>query len=73
MFLAGFHDRGWDVDGKWVSNATVTDANVVNTACGSTLAEIFDQARLGNVCVNVHSVANPSGVVRGQLEPTGED
>ena len=72
VFLAGFHDRGWDVDGKWVSNATVTDANVVNTACGTTLAEIFEQARLGNVYVNVHSVANPSGVIRGQLEPTSQ-
>ena len=29
VFLAGFHAPGWDVDGKWVSNATITDANVV--------------------------------------------
>ncbi|OGL15095.1 MAG: hypothetical protein A3F92_01450 [Candidatus Rokubacteria bacterium RIFCSPLOWO2_12_FULL_71_22] len=72
VFLAGFHANGWDVDGKWVSNATITDANVVNAACGTTLAEIFEQARLGNVYVNVHSVASPGGVVRGQLEPTGE-
>src|SRR5438046_10432425 len=36
VFLAGPRPEGWDVDGKWVSNATVTDANVVNTACGST-------------------------------------
>lgn len=70
VFLAGFHDRGWDIDGKWVSNATVTDDNVVNTACGTTLAEIFEQARLGNVYVNVHSMAVPSGVIRGQLKPT---
>jgi hypothetical protein len=69
VFLAGFHAPGWDVDGKWVSNATITDANVVNTACGATLAAIFEQARNGNVYVNVHSVAHPPGVVRGQLEP----
>ena len=69
VFLAGFHVAGWDVDGKWVSNATITNANVVNTTCGTTLAEIFEQARNGNVYVNVHSVAHPGGVVRGQLEP----
>jgi len=71
VFLAGFRAEGWDVDGKWVSNATITDANVINTACGTTLAQIFQQARLGNIYVNVHSVAHPAGVARGQLEATG--
>lgn len=71
VFLAGFHAPGWDVDGKWVDNATVTDANVVNPACGTTLAEIFEQARAGNVYVNVHSVAHPGGEARGQLLPAG--
>jgi CHRD domain len=71
VFLAGFHAPGWDVDGKWVDNATVTDANIVNPACGTTLAAIFEQARAGNVYVNVHSVAHPGGEARGQLLPTG--
>ena len=71
VFLAGFRAEGWDVDGKWVSNATITDANVINPACGTTLTAIFVQARNGNVYVNVHSVAHPGGVVRGQLEPAG--
>jgi len=71
VFLAGFHAPGWDVDGKWVDNATVTDANVVNPACGTTLAAIFEQARAGNVYVNVHSVAHPGGEARGQLLPAG--
>jgi hypothetical protein len=69
VFLAGFHANGWDVDGKWVSNATITDANVVNATCGATLAAIVEQARLGNVYVNVHSVSVQSGVIRGQLLP----
>ena len=73
LFLAGFRAEGWDVDGQWVSNATITDANILNTACGATLAEIFQQARLGNVYVNVHSVASPGGLTRGQLLPSGED
>jgi hypothetical protein len=69
VFLAGFHEPGWDVDGKWISNATITDENVVDVACGATLAEILAAARDGNVYVNVHSVDEPAGVVRGQLEP----
>jgi len=72
VFLAGNHPNGWNVDGKWVSNATITNANVVNTACGATLAEIFQNARLGGVYVNAHSVSNPTGIVRGQLEPANE-
>lgn len=73
VFLAGFHAPGWDVDGKWVSEATVTNANVVNLLCGATLADIADAARNGRVYVNVHSVAKPGGVARGQLEPTSEE
>ena len=67
-FLAGFHDLGWDIDGTWVRNVTITDENIVNTAAGETLAEIADQMELGNVYVNVHSVANPGGEIRGQVE-----
>src|SRR5687768_7317242 len=31
VFLAGFHANGWDVDGQWITNATVTNANIVLT------------------------------------------
>lgn len=68
LFLAGSHERGWDVDGRWISNATLTNDNVVNPQCGATLADIFEQARIGNVYVNVHSVDHPAGVIRGQLK-----
>jgi len=38
VFLAGLHAPGWDVNGRWVSHVTVTNANVVLTTspCGST-------------------------------------
>jgi hypothetical protein len=70
IFLAGFHALGWDVDGKWISNATVTNANFtrLDTPCGGTLAEVADAMNAGMVYVNVHSVARPGGVARGQIE-----
>jgi hypothetical protein len=73
VFLAGFHDKGWDVDGDWVGDATATDANVVNPACGATLAELAASMADGNAYVNVHTVANPAGEVRGQVEPKGHN
>jgi hypothetical protein len=37
------------------------------TPCGTTIPEIMDSLAEGNVYVNVHSLAVPSGVTRGQL------
>jgi hypothetical protein len=68
IFLAGLHAAGLDIDGKWVSNATIKDTSIVNTACGSTVAAVAQQMRNGNTYVNVHSVAHPGGEVRGQVE-----
>jgi hypothetical protein len=73
IFLAGFHANGWDVDGRWIDNVTITDQNIVNTTCGSTLREIAEAMQDGRVYVNVHSVANPSGVVRGQVRSDDDD
>ena len=68
VFLGGFHDKGWDVDGDWIGDATATDANITNTACGATLAEIADAMAQGRTYANVHTIANPAGEVRGQIE-----
>jgi CHRD domain len=74
VFLAGFHNRGWDVDGSWVENTTVTDANVMppsSPACPhviTNLRDLVQAIRQGNTYANVHTVANPGGEVRGQLK-----
>ena len=39
---------------------------------GATLAAIAQQMRNGNTYANVHSVANPGGVIRGQIAPAGD-
>lgn len=67
VFLAGLHAAGLDIDGKWVSNAVIRDSSIVNTACGATVAELAASLRSGKAYVNVHSVANPGGVIRGQV------
>ena len=56
------------VDGSWIDNAAFTPENIVNNACGSTMEALRDSIAAGNTYVNVHSVANPGGEVRGQLE-----
>jgi hypothetical protein len=73
VFLAGLHAAGLNVDGKWVSNASFTDTSIVNTLCGDTVAVLAESMRNGNVYVNVHNLAHPGGVIRGQVEPTGTD
>src|SRR5262245_25661315 len=67
VFLAGLHAAGLDIDGKWVSNATIKDTSITNPACGATVAALAVSMRAGNTYVNVHSVAHPAGVVRGQI------
>jgi hypothetical protein len=76
VFLAGFHELGWDVDGIWIRKATVTDANVIprdpatTPTCPTainTLSDVAQAMRDGNTYVNVHSVEHGSGVARGQI------
>ena len=67
--LAGEIASGVMVDGVWINNVTLTDANVMlGSGCGDTIQDLFGAlSDSGEAYVNVTSVANPSGEIRGQL------
>lgn len=55
------------VDGKLKVSGSIGDTNIINNACGATVDELVDSMEAGQAYVNVHSSANPSGDVRGQI------
>lgn len=65
-FIAGSFPPGYD--GDFEIRATLTDANIINPACGTTIAELVESMLDGNVYLNVHSTSHPGGVIRGQVE-----
>jgi hypothetical protein len=69
LFLEGFHAPGWNVDGEWIDNATLLKSNIVDPSCGTTLRDIAVAMEDGRAYANAHTVAHPSGEVRGQLAP----
>ena len=68
VFLAGLNVMGHDVDGKWISEASFESDDIINDACGATTEELAQSMRDGLAYVNVHSVINPRGEIRGQLK-----
>src|SRR5947199_3780424 len=71
VFLAGFHNRGWDVNGTWVENATATDDNVIPPPAGGPCPVPPNNprhrpaaARQCNAYVNGHPAAHPGGRLR---------
>jgi hypothetical protein len=65
-FVAGSFPPGYD--GAFELRATLTDASIINPACGATIMELVGSMLDGNVYLNVHSTAHPGGVIRGQVQ-----
>ena len=73
VFLFGFVAEGVTVNGR-LSEGTITAANVIprpdSAACPGGIADFDDllaKMRSGDTYVNVHTIENPPGEIRGQL------
>lgn len=67
--LFGDIPGGFDVDGE-LAKFTLRDANIVSNTCGpaiTNIAELIDAMQDGRTYVNVHTVAHPSGEIRGHI------
>lgn len=70
VFLFGFDSDGMTVNGI-LMEGTITDADLVGPLAGGTLADLLAEMRTGHTYVNVHTVANSSGEIRGQIATAG--
>lgn len=65
-FLFG-PSTGVTVNGR-LAQGTITDAEIINFACGSDLDGLVNAMANGSTYVNVHTTANPGGEIRGQIQ-----
>jgi hypothetical protein len=73
-FLFGFNPAGVTVNGE-LAEGTITAANVIprpdSEACPGGVAnfdELLAKMSSGDAYVNVHTIANPGGEIRGQIK-----
>lgn len=76
-FLFGFIDGGVSANGV-LAEGTVASGDVIERADSevcpggvATFDDMLAQMRDGNAYVNVHTVQNPAGEIRGQIRGTG--
>ncbi|MDH3260541.1 MAG: PQQ-dependent sugar dehydrogenase [Acidimicrobiia bacterium] len=68
-FLFGPVPGGIDVDEEQtIAQGTLTAGNLVGPLAGMTINDLLVEMQRGNAYVNVHTVANPGGEIRGQIE-----
>lgn len=54
-----------------LATGVITAANLRGILAGQPLSVLWDHIQAGNAYVNVHTVANPGGEIRGQLNASG--
>lgn len=69
VFLFGFADPAVTSDGI-LAQGTITEGDLIPTddVFDGTMATLMDHLRAGTAYVNVHTVANPPGEIRGTIE-----
>lgn len=65
-FLFGFVDGGVTTNGV-LATGTVTADDLVGPLAGMQLSALVDMLDAGDAYINVHTVANPGGEIRGQV------
>ena len=65
-FLFGFDAEGVSGNGN-LATGKITDDDLVGALSGMTIADLIVQIEAGNAYVNVHTIANPGGEIRGQV------
>lgn len=66
-FLISRQDPTIDVDGVRLFEGTLTADDLVGSYAGQPLSSLLVELQAGNAYVNVHTVAVPSGELRGQI------
>jgi hypothetical protein len=51
-----------------LATGTITAADLVGPLQGKTIADLVTDIKAGNAYVNIHTTANPSGEIRGQIQ-----
>lgn len=51
-----------------LAEGVITDANLINSFAGKTIADLITEINAGNAYVNVHTTLYPGGEIRGQIK-----
>ncbi|MGH8912735.1 MAG: CHRD domain-containing protein [Acidimicrobiia bacterium] len=66
VFLFGPNLAGVDVNGV-LAQGTITASDLIGPLAGQPLSALIEAMESGNAYVNVHTLDNPGGEIRGQL------